>query len=433
MPSRAESRRVMEQALRTISVGILAWMLWLSLADNGADTEATARSATLTAFLGDVSTRTLPPARISVALDSVPAPMQRDWLAAVQASGSNVTWWGNIPATAVSAAPIVSPRGGILVSVAAPAEAAVVLSDAAGPIDTVKAEDGGARMAVAAASGAITARVAGASAQTVQRDSVEARRLLVIGSAGWESKFVVAALEEDGWKVDARIRVAPGIEVSQGQPAVMDTSRYSAVIALDEAAAAYASQVAAYVRTGGGLVLAGRAGSHNAFGALRAGRAGNAVSSAAAESQERGATTLRSLTLAAVADIRSDATVLDRRGAAVAIAARRHGSGRVLQHGYGDSWRWRMTGGETSVNDHRRWWSSAVSSVAYVPRTRSRSTAGLDDAPLARLTAALGPRSPADAASLAQGAGPLPLWLLFVLLSVSLLGEWASRRLRGAR
>jgi len=424
----------MEQGLRTISVGVLAWMLWLSLVDKGGDTETSVRSGTLTAFLGDISTRTLPPARISVALDSAPAPMQRDWLAALEASGSNVTWWGNIPATAVSTTPVVSPRGGILVAVAAPAEAAVILSDAAGPIVTVKAEDGGARMAVAAASGAITARVAGANAQTVQRDSVAVRRLLVIGSAGWESKFVVAALEEDGWKVDARIRVAPGIEVSQGQSAVVDTSRYSAVIALDETAAAYASQTAAFVRKGGGLILAGKAASHDAFVALRPGRAGNAVSAAIpAGSLEPGATTLRSLTLAAVANIRSDVTVLDRRGRAVAIAARRHGAGRVLQHGYGESWRWRMTGGETSVNDHRRWWSSAVSSVAYAPRTRSQSVPALDDAPLARLTAALGPPSSADAASLAKDAGPLPLWSLFALLSISLLGEWASRRLRGAR
>ena len=174
MPSRADpsARRVLEQILRTISVGILAWMLWVSLSDQTRGTEISTRSGALTADLPDLTTRTVSPARIAVAFDSAPTPIERDWLAALDASGGTVEWRGDVYATAVSATPIVSPRGGILAALAAPAKSAVIVSDAAGPIDTVQADDGGARLVIAGATGIITARVAGASAQTAQSDSV---------------------------------------------------------------------------------------------------------------------------------------------------------------------------------------------------------------------------------------------------------------------
>src|SRR6185503_15174723 len=117
-----------------------------------------------------------------------------------------------------------------------------------------------------------------ATASTIPRDSVMLHKVLVIGDAGWESKFVVAALEEAGWKVDAFIRVAPTVDVTQGSAAVIDTARYSAVVALDGAASPYASRIIEFARTGGGVVLAPPAASLDAMAALRAGAVGRANS-----------------------------------------------------------------------------------------------------------------------------------------------------------
>jgi hypothetical protein len=106
------------------------------------------------------------------------------------------------------------------------------MSDEVGVIDTLPQHDAGASVTLNSMAGRLSARAKSSVASTVVRDSVVLRRILVIGEAGWESKFVVAALEEEGWKVDALIRVAPGVDVTQGSAAI-DTSRYSAVIALD--------------------------------------------------------------------------------------------------------------------------------------------------------------------------------------------------------
>jgi hypothetical protein len=257
-------------------------------------------------------------------------------------------------------------------------------------------------------------------------------KVLVIGNASWESKFVVAALEEEGWKVDAFVRVAPGVDVTQGSAAVIDTSRYSAVIALDGAASAYANRIIEFARTGGGVILAPEAASLDALAPLRSGAVGRATS-AARTIQAGGSVTLATLALSPIASLRSDAAPLERRAGAVAIAARRIGAGRSLQLGFEDTWRWRMGGGDAGVRDHRVWWTGLVSTVAYAPRTpRAATIPETDEAPMAGLVAAIGPRAPTTAVS-SLGGGPSD-WaaLLFVLLTLALVGEVASRRLRGA-
>jgi hypothetical protein len=261
-------------------------------------------------------------------------------------------------------------------------------------------------------------------------DSIRLGRLLVLGNAGWESKFVMSALEEAGWKVDAEIRVAPAVDVTQGVVSSIDPSRYSAVVALDASAAARASEIGRYVSAGGGLILAGAAGSLDAFASLRAGPTGRAQVPSILDG-ESGSTTLESLSLLPIGSVRPDAVRLDTRLGVTTAAARRHGSGRVLQEGYLDTWRWRMGGGDNSPAAHREWWTRLVSSVAYAPALRS-SPDEADNAPNAKLIAALGPPSELST-SLATAAGSISLWLLFAILSLSLLAEWASRRLRGSR
>lgn len=269
-------------------------------------------------------------------------------------------------------------------------------------------------------------------ASASEPDSITIKRLLVIGRADWESKFVVAALEEDGWKVDAQIRIAPGVNVTQGANAEIDTARYSAVIALDESAAPYSGAIAGFVSTGGGLVLSGTAASLDAFAGVRAGAPGR-VTSGAVLASEPGAIALRSLSLIPVAGLKVDAIVLERRDGAAAVAVRRHVAGRVLQQGYVDTWRWRLSGDDQSLAAHRTWWTRSIASIAYAPRFSERSLAVGDAAPGAALVAALGPSSANTSLSPGTTTGTIPFWWLFALLCATLLGEWASRRLRGSR
>ena len=430
MRSRAEIRGSIELALRALSLSILAWMLWLSLDRGSIERIVSARSSSLAAALRDWSSAGSAPDRAAIQLDSTPSQVERDWIRALAHSGSSVGWSGNLAASAVSVHPLASPRGGLTVLVAAPAANRVSLEDDLGTIEGANASAGGTHFDVPSASGAILAKVGATRARSVTGDSIRLGRLLVLGSAGWESKFVTAALEEAGWRVDADMRVAPSVDVTQGSRSAMDTSHYSAVIALDGSAASRAPAIARYVGAGGGLILAGGTGQLDAFASLRAGAPGRIQIPSIIEG-EPGSTTLESLSLLPIAALRSDAIRLDTRSGSISTAARRHGGGRVLQQGYLDTWRWRMSGDDGSPSMHREWWTRLVSSVAYAPTVRYvQQTA--DNAPTARLIEALGPSS-RTATSLATTAGSISLWLLFAILSLSLVAEWASRRLRGSR
>ncbi|MBA2706488.1 MAG: hypothetical protein H0U59_01615 [Gemmatimonadaceae bacterium] len=421
-----------ELALRALSLGILAWMLWLSLDRGVAEQTGSAGSGNLMVALKDWTLSGSPPRRVSVQLDRVPSARERDWLAALSAGGTEVNWTGELPVVGIDVHPVASPSGGLSVLVAAPSRSRAILRDEVGALDTVDARNGGSRIAVPAASGVVAATVAGTTARAEQRDSLQLRRVLIIGGAGWESKFVTTALEEAGWMVDAQIVVAPGVTVSQGSPGQIDTARYSAVVALDETAAPSASRIFTYVSNGGGLILAPSASSSPALAPLRIGAAGRSTAVASLAGAQ-GPTTLETLALSPITGWRSDAVVLGRRGQTATVAARRLGVGRVLQHGYEDTWRWRMSGSENSVAEHRAWWTTALSVVAYAPRRSLPDRADLDAAPLARLIESLGPASAPLAAGLSSVAVTVSLWWLFALLAASLLAEWASRRLRGAR
>lgn len=430
MPSRAEISGTFELALRAVSLSILAWMLWLSLDRGRPEQIVSARSANLVTALRNWSSAGLAPDRAAIQLDSTPSQVEREWIRALAHSGSSVSWRGNLPASAISVHPVASPRRGLTVLVAAPAANRVSVEDDLGLIEGATAGVGGARFNVPSASGSIVGKVGATRAKAVTADSIRLGRVLVLGNAGWESKFVTSALEEAGWKVDAEMRVAPSVDVMQGSASVIDTLRYSAVIALDASAALRASAILRYVESGGGLILAGVTGSLDAFASVRAGSPGRVLVPSSIEGVP-GSTSLESLSLIPTASLRPGAVPLDTRRGSVASAARRHGAGRVLQEGYLDTWRWRMSGGDDSPALHREWWTHAVSSIAYAPAVR-HSPETADNAPTARLVEALGSSSQ-PVTSLRATAGSISLWLLFAILSLSLLAEWASRRLRGSR
>jgi hypothetical protein len=432
MPSRAETRGWIETALRAISLALLAWMFWLSFDHGKRESVVTSSTARLSAALSDWTRAGIAPDNISVNLDSVPTPGQRDWLAALRASGSKVSWNGSLPTVGLDVEPIASPAHGYNIRVSAPSGSSIVIGDEVGALDTVRAESGGAHAAVASASGVVTATAGGAVAGANLPDTLRIRRVLVLGDADWESKFVTAALEEDGWKVDAQAHVAPGVSVTQGSISPIDTSRYAAVIALDHSASAYAADIVRYVASGGGALIAAPAAGVEGLSALRAGAPGK-IEEASSLETEPGSVTLKSLSLMPVTGLKSDAIVLDRRGSSVAAAARRYVAGRVAQLGYLDTWRWRMSGGDNSVADHRKFWTNAVAGVAYTPHVLADVKASVDNAPVARLVGALGPRSAVTRMSQTKRTSSVSLWWLFAVLSLSLLAEWISRRTRGVR
>lgn len=433
MPSRAESRAVAERLLRAVVIGALGVLLWQSLRSRPTTKSDVVQARTLTGELPAWSAAAVAPPRIQVQLDSAPTTTERAWLRALTASGSRITWSGDIPAVMIAAHPVAAPGGGMRIRAASPSGSLVELRDEVGVLDTLRARNAGASLVVPSSDpGVLTARVAHARATTSLRDSVNLHRVLVIGSAGWESKFVIAALEENGWKVDAFVPVAPGIDVTQGSTAVIDTAKYSAVIALDRAAAPYAGRIAAFVRSGGGVVLAPQAAGNDAMSALRAADLGRSIP-AATTIERASSVSLATLAFDPLVGLRNDAVPLDRRTNSVSVAARRIGAGRTLQIGYEDTWRWRMNGSENSVRDHRTWWTGLVSSVAYAPRAPIAKPIPLsDDAPLAGLVEALGPKTEANVANGAANPSHWMAWL-FAIMALALIAETASRRLRGAR
>ena len=430
MPSRARIRSTVETALRVLSVIVLVWMFWLSLDRGRPERIVTGKTATLASNLREWSRAGIPPDRISIGFDQNPRPAHRDWIRALSHSGSSVAWHGALPVAAVGVQPIASPRGGVSVVTAAAKGNRVTIEDELGTLEGADAANGGARFIVPSATGQIVGKVGGTTAYAAAPDSIRIGRVLVIGTAGWETKFVTAALEEDGWKVDADIHVAPTVDVTQGTIS-LDTARYSAVIALDGSAASRASDIVRFAAIGGGVILAGSSGAIEAFAGIRPGTTGRLQSGSILEA-EPGAVTQASLASAPINGLRGDAIRVESRGSEVVTAARRHIAGRVLQTGYLETWRWRMSGGDDAPAQHRDWWSRSVASVAYAPSI-AQSAARADDSPVAGLIEAIGNPSQQSQSALASAAGSISLWLLFAILSLSLLGEWASRRLRGER
>jgi len=373
-----------------------------------------------------------PPAdTLHVHVDHVLDGQERDWLRALSSAGTTVSWSARstLPALALEVQPRDDPMGGVTARVAAPRGARVQVGDAASPIDSMVLDARGGAITVPIASQPLSVRVGSSQATAASADSLLARRVVVLGRGGWEGKFVIAALEERGWLVDARLAVAPGIDVTQGTPEMLDTSRVAAVIALDSAADRDASRIGAFVRSGGGLVLEPEAAGRPAFVGLAAGgvaRRERPASITVADAAPR-----RALAMSAIAPLHAGAVAIEWRDGRVAAAARRVGAGRVIQLAYDESWRWRMSGGEGSMEAHRRWWTQVVGAAAYQAFAHTATSSATDAAPLASLYAALGaPRPALDAGATAERHG-LHLWMIFAL-GAMLLAEWGSRRLRGA-
>ena len=396
MPSPVSARRIGEWALRVISLALLVVIVMRAWGPSSRSTRVESVSqVSIAASLPRWSIAA--PERLHLVLDSVVPRDERDWLAAIQRAGTNVTWnSATITPLATALTQIADPSGAYELSASAPRDSIVVVRDAVGVIDSVKAGDNGIRIEIPGASHRAGVSVGGSRAQASASDTTVLKRLLVEGAASWETKFTIAALTERGWKVDAVTHVAPGVDVREGSPVLPDTTRYAAIVAVDSTAALVGRGASSFVRSGGGLITL-----HDA---------------------------------SAVGPSGPTPIILERRSDGD-VRAYRVGAGRVIRVGYKDLWRQRMMDDDTvpdPVAAHREWLARAVASVAYAPRIGVAADSARDPAPLADMVDRLGPRSgSADVASPLRSE--VPSSILFGILLLSLLLELASRRLRGAR
>ena len=432
MPLRAERvRRLAEGVARAIAFVALAMLLWRALRPppaGGAETSTSSIDRDLVRW-----TTTGPP-EVRVRFDAAPEPRVRDWLRALARSGTRTEWSSARPLrpSAVTAEPTVEPNGGTRIRLASAPGDPVSIADSAGLIDSLAA-GGNAELELETVEGDLRVRGATYTASTLVRDTVALRPVLVLGLASWEAKFTIAALEERGWRVASRLRVSPGVEITQGPLGGVDTSRYAAVVVLDSSALSAAESIARYARSGGGVVLAANTARLGPLSGVAAGSVGARLAGVAGA--VAGSTPRNGLSVYPVAPIRTDAVPLESRNSVVTIAARRVNAGRVIQTGYDETWRWRMSGGDEALAAHREWWSRLVSSVAYAPLVR-RASAGevaTDETPLASLIDAIGAAATLEAAPRSTPDSSRTTRVLFAVVLGALVFEWASRRLRGAR
>lgn len=426
-------RSTVEWFLRGVSLATLVFLLWLALHALHRQAPAWASGKDVRKSLVLWSTRESPP-HAHIVFDSVPTPDLRDWVAALPGAGTKTTWEGaSLKPSAVDVEPVADPKQLKRVWVAAPGGSSVIVGDTLSEIDSVKTMHGGAVLVVPHLVGTIHATVGGTTASTVLRDSVAVKPILILGIASWEGKFIMASLEEYGWHVDARFSVGsrgPVGVVVQGDTVVqIDTAHYSAVIALDTAAVKYAGQIDAFVRQGGGFIAAGDAATLPAFASLLP-----ATPSGHLEDADILSDTLHptnTFGTATLSQAKQGAVGIESRNKQMTVVARRIGTGRVLQVGYDNTWRWRMGGVGDPVTKYQSWWSAMVSSVAYAPRTQRAVAAAVEPTPLASLVSILGSPTTEAAPKPNPLDDPRLIPALFSLLMGALFLEWASRRLRG--
>ena len=434
--------RVGERVARTLALLLIALGIWRAFTAASPHHGPVRVEGALRPSLAELSA--WPASAVHVALARTPGVVERDWLVALRRAGTPVTWndAGLAPPVALGVSRSADPAGAVTIAVATLARAdsaagavardstSLRIADALGPIDSITAGPPGARITAPAVQGRVraeqgTVMVASASAPPPR----VLRPLLAVGSAGWEAKFVIAALEERGWIVHARMRVSPTATVAHVTELPIDTASYSAILLLDSAAMPAPASLVRYVRAGGGLVLAGNAARHPALAAIAPARAGAPIAGSLLRSAS--ASGRAGLPAQPLGAVRRDAVEMERRDGHLVVAARREGAGRVISVGETESWRWRMSGDGDAPAEHRQWWSRIVASVAYAPMS-SIPSIDPEAASFAALIHALGAPVARPGWSPRPATAPLPWWMGAGILAL-LVAEWASRRLRGDR
>jgi len=427
MRSLGSGRRSFELMLRILATGCLASLVIGAFVRRAEGRLRVMTGRELTAALWEQPV----PRRsdsLHVEWERPPSARERDWVSALARSGRTVSWsLREAPAVALVAEPVPDPIGGAVARVAAPAGVTVRLGDDLGMTDTAHVSRVGVAFEVPMPIGTVRSLVDSLPVVVPAPDRLPPAEVVVLARAGWEAKFVIAALEERGWEVAARLEVAPGEAVVQGTPLPPDTARHAAVIVLDSISDAVARRIVGFVRGGGGLILGPDGARTRALRAIAPATVGGRVRSQGLAGDAD--TSRAALSRVTLERLRRDALSLEERDGATVVAARREGRGRVIQVGYEDTWRWRMTGVVGSVAAHREWWAHLASSAAR-RAFPSPSASASEGAPLAKLVSVLGPPASRSPRATAENRTWYPVALALFLLA--LMGEWVSRRLRGA-
>lgn len=461
MPSRADLRaegvtpraattqhvvRIVDSVLHVVGVVcmlLVAWRLFVPrvsvspLVEVGASGVMDASVATLLRAQSD---------SLGVTLRAPPDARTRALLRAMRGSGRTVALTAPLALSplAVTVEEEWRASGGTRVQAVASGAAPVAVSDAAGLVDTIPVDTAGLRVRSGPVQGAlhVDLPMAHAAAAVLGAGVPDTARVLVAGAVSWESRFLIAALEEAGWPVDASIVLSPKVTISQGTVRLPSRSRHAIVVVLPGAPASVMALLPQFVRAGGGVVIVGEAARNTALSAIRAGTPG--VTIAGEIGAEASAEPRHGLDLVPIMTLAAGSVALEARDGRTAIAARRVGAGRVVQVGYDDSWLWRMAGDDDAPIAHRRWWTSLLSGIVPLaaPVRRGPSDAEhdtLDAAPVAALARELGlPQVRAEpltsATSQTFAASVLRhldvRWLLAVIV-LSLVASWTLRRWRG--
>lgn len=429
MPSPSDGRVVSERGLRVAALAALAVLAW-RVGLPPARTTPTASTATLRQALARATREGT--ASLDLTLDSVPGPAERDWMRALSHAGTIVRY----ASTAGAQGPVVAldrlspPGAGVRLSLLN-GGAATQLHDSVGALGEPDSAGTSARSVDALPAGMVQLRTRAGIATVMTPTAVQKRVILVTGRAGWEGKFVIAALEETGWKVESDLVVnsrAAGASVSVTTPGArgpIDTARVAAVVVLDSTTT-WVANIVSFVRSGGGLVMLPDAVGEPALARLAPASNGATVNGSLGAILS--AQPQRGLDRVTLRDLRQGAVPVERLGQEVTAAARREGLGRVLQLGFRDTWRWRMEGPDGAPSAHAAWWSRMVGAVAIPPSAPAPVFVD-DPAPYAALVSALGPPT---VLSPVTPVSSLPLEAVLLVLACScLIAEFASRRFRG--
>ncbi len=452
-----QSRRATELLLR--STAVIALLIAVVMSWREATTASTAPLVTISrAVLADTTghasvreiTRHLSHAsgatttswpRLFADVGSIPPLATRRAISVAIAAGVPFAWHDgtNASGLALSAEAMLDPNGGVLLRswvagrALVRADSALVLRDVVGLLDSAVTD------VLTLRASRIAGRLhasRGASHATVDRpEAPTLRHVLLVARVGWEAKFVVAALEERGWNVDGSLQLSPKTSVTIGTPSALDTARFAAVIVLDSGVASV-STLTRFVKQGGGLIIAGDALRDAALTSIlpvTIGEQRSAVPGALLTNAPRDGLSLWRLTpRARTVVLQSDGSGARRTPA---VVVQRRGAGRVVVSGYRDTWRWRMEGNDDGIDAHRAWWGALVSDVAFAPHAIRDTLVSAwpgDAAPYADLVARW------DTPTAMQFVAPLTehttsrRWILYIVAVIALLGEWGSRRLRGA-
>ncbi len=446
-------RRRFELLCRAVGVGalgigtVLAWRTadvsakaptFGVLPSTLADSTGSAVARDLAGLVARTATDPAWPA-VQVSLSAIPSGAVRAVLGAAKLAGVPLSWSDGTSARglATSASAVVRPQGGVMVRAQGNGSQPLVLRDAVSVLDSVGVGHTGLIVRGAHLANVVTASQGASRASIPVPPPVEVRRVLLMAKPGWEAKFVIAALEEEGWQVDGSLDFGRRASVSTGRSSLPDTTRHAVLVVLDSGLVS-AKTLSRYLAQGGGVVLAGDALLDPAMASVRPADArGNlaAVPGALLTAVQREGLDRYRLHVSAGAVVLQGDTL----GEVVepSVVVRRVGIGRVLASAYRETWRWRMAGSEEGMDAHRAWWSGLLSAVAFAPAAPALSVASAmrpgDAAPYADLVAALGPASTTSRAVVpAKASGASWHWLLYAVASLALLAEWCSRRVRGA-